>query len=177
MAKQRTVSQVILQVLIRTSLNTTFVHISFVQGPRSSSEPCHKWFFKSSYHFHAYRFRSKPMVKQRTVSQVVLQVFILFSCISVPFKAHGQATNRVISGSSNLHTTLVRISSVQGPWPSSELCRKWFFKSSYHSRVYQFHSRPIASSEPCRKWFFKSSYHFSAYRFRSRPMAKQRTVL
>ena len=73
-----------------------------------------------------------------------LQIFIPLSCVSVPFEAHGQAANRVASGSSSLHTTLVRNSSVRGPWPSSELCRKWFFKSSYHFHAYQFRSRPLA---------------------------------
>jgi len=173
MANQRTVSQVVLEVFIplscvsipfkahgqaanrvasgSLSLHTTFVHINFVQGPWPSNEPCHKWFFMSSYYFCAYQFRLRPMAKQRTVSQVILQVFIPLSRVSVPFKAHGQATNRAASGSSSFHTTFVRISSVQGPGP-----------------------RP--SGEPCRKWFFKSSPHFRAYRFRLRLTTKRRTV-
>jgi len=91
-----------------SSLHTTLMHISSVEGPWPSSEPCRKWFFKSSYHSRAHQFRSK----QRTMSQVVYQLFIPLSRASVPFKARGQAANRVASGSSSLHTTFVRISSV-----------------------------------------------------------------
>jgi len=77
MAKQQTMSQVVFQVFILFSC----VSVS-VQGPWPSVEPCCKWFFKSSYHFHTYWY---------------------------PFKAHGQAANRIASGSSSLYITFMHI--------------------------------------------------------------------
>ena len=95
------------------------------------------------------------MAKQRTVSQVFLQVFIPLSCVSVPFKAHGQVANCVASGSSSFHITFVRNGSVQGLWPSCELIASG--SSSLHTTFMGIGSVQGSwpRGEPCRKWFFK----------------------
>jgi len=127
------------------------------------------------------------MAKQRTVSQVVLQIFKPLSCISVPLKTHGELCHkwffrfsyhfRAYQFRSSFHTTFMRISSVQSPWPSGEPCRKWFFKSSYHFHAYRYPFRAQGQAASCVASGF-SSLHTTFMRvdIRLRPKAMRRTV-
>jgi len=172
MVKRRTMSQVVYWVFTPLSC----ISVS-VQGPWSSGELCRNWFFKSSYHFHTYRY---------------------------PFKARGHAANRVASGSSSVQTTFIRINIRSKPIAKQQTVMQVVLQSLYTTFMrIGIRSRPIAKQrtlsqvvlqtfiplscvsisvlghgEPCRKGFFKwlLNLHKQQYKPNNAPQPTQATI-